>query len=598
MGGSAALGRGAALATGFALLFLFLTLLALIVVPTFLERGPRGIQEEIQNVLEPAERLAARVEFAQARQMEAYQAFLLSSDADSRERYRAAREEEERDALALLTLTDSMSAQVRERVLNLRAFTPRWHLGHAWILNQDLAVGDSVRGAPAAEFGQLLITEQALYDEVRRAARELREVLAAERRRGEAAMARARALQDRITRALGGVGLVAAVVVLLLAWRLRKLMVEAEGRRREALRARREADAILQATGDGVIGMDRDGRCLFLNRAGAEILGYPTRLAAGRDVHDFLHHSHPDGTPFDREDCPILGALSRGEGIRSLDETLWRVGKQPFPVHISLRPLKDGPILKGAVLSFTDMTETRASEESLRQAVQARDEVLAVVSHDLRNPVGTIYSGASLLLELELTREKRREHLLTVKRSASRMSRLIQDLLDVARLEAGVLPVEAAPLDLTGLAGEVLDGQGGRAREGGILLLASLPADGLTAWGDRDRVMQILTNLVENALRVTPEGGQVEVGARPADSGGAVHLWVSDTGPGIPEDERDRLFDRFWQVSRKDKGGAGLGLSIVKGLVEAHGGEVWVETTEGGGSTFWFSLPPAPAEEA
>ena len=178
---------------------------------------------------------------------------------------------------------------------------------------------------------------------------------------------------------------------------------------------------------------------------GGELLGYSTRLAAGRDIHELLHHSHPDGRPYARDECPIMQTLRAGGSISGQNEVLWRAGKEPFPVQISLRAVKDGPVLKGAVLTFTDMTETRAAEESLRQAVQTRDEVLAVVSHDLRNPVGTIFSAASLLLELEIAPEKRREHLESVKRSAERMNRLIQDLLDVARMEAGRISGRSPP---------------------------------------------------------------------------------------------------------------------------------------------------------
>jgi signal transduction histidine kinase len=253
--------------------------------------------------------------------------------------------------------------------------------------------------------------------------------------------------------------------------------------------------------------------------------------------------------------------------------------------------MKDGTEIRGAVLSFTDMTETRAAEDSLRQAVQARDEVLAVVSHDLRNPVGTIFTAASLLLSLEPPPEKRREHLLAVKRSAERMNRLIQDLLDVARLEAGGMPVHPSDFDPASLLQEVVETQRPGAHQRGVSLEVRVEPGLSSGWGDRHRVVQILTNLLENAIRETPDGGQVTVGTEKGEAGEGLRFFVRDTGSGIPPSDQERLFDRFWQVSRKDKGGAGLGLSIVKGLVEAHGGEVWLESAAGKGSTFWFSLP-------
>ena len=286
-----------------------------------------------------------------------------------------------------------------------------------------------------------------------------------------------------------------------------------------------------------------------------------------------------------------MNSLREGRPISGRNETLWRAGREPFPVQISLRAMKDGPEIRGAVLSFTDMTETRAAEASLRQAVQARDEVLAVVSHDLRNPVGTIFTAASLLLTLDPPPEKRREHLLAVKRSAERVNRLIQDLLDVARLEAGVMPVHPGHFDPAGLLQEVAETQRPGADQRGVSLEVRVEPGLTSGWGDRHRIVQVLTNLLENAIRETPEGGLVTVGAERGDAEKELRFFVLDTGPGIHPDDQERLFDRFWQVSRKDKGGAGLGLSIVKGLVEAHGGEVWLESAVGRGSTFWFSLP-------
>jgi signal transduction histidine kinase len=257
----------------------------------------------------------------------------------------------------------------------------------------------------------------------------------------------------------------------------------------------------------------------------------------------------------------------------------------------------DGSEFRGAVLSFVDMTEIRAAEASLRQAVQARDEVLAVVSHDLRNPVGTIVSAGSLLLKLDPAPAKRREHLLAIKRSAERINRLIRDLLDVARLEVGTLPVHPGPFHAERLVHEVLQIHRQRAHGRGITLKAHVPAGVPPAWGDRHRVIQAITNLVENALRETAPDGEITLGIQEAPDGAGVHFFVSDTGPGISPEDQERLFDRFWQVSRKGRAGAGLGLSIVKGVVEAHGGIVWVESEVGKGSTFWFSLPEGPEQE-
>jgi len=560
-------------------------------VPMRLEEDVREARGRIQDILEPAERLGSKIQFSQARQMEAFYSFLLSGDPASRVRYREAREEEQEAFVTLAGFTEGMSISVQDRMGNLQSLSLSWHLGHQEMLSQEVSLEGPAPGFSSPDYRERLITEREAYVEVLTAGGTLQEALAIEGETSERRMATARFRKTQYTQILVILGLAATAAVLILAWRLLALMRESESRRREALRARREADGLLRATGDGVLGMDLRGRCTFLNRAGAELLGYSPRAVVGRDVHDLLHHSTPEGQPLPREDCPIMQAFQAGEPISGRNEILWKAGRQHFPVQLSLKTVMDGFEPRGAVLSFTDMTETRAAEASLRAAVQARDEVLAVVSHDLRNPVGTIFSAASLLLTLDPSPEKRREHLIAVKHSAERMNRLIQDLLDIGRLEAGVLTVHSGPFRAEPLLNEVLDGHRARAEDRRVSLVTRIPPEIPMAWGDRYRVIQILTNLLDNALRETPREGEIVVGVEDDVGGKGLRFFVSDTGPGIQPEDQARLFDRFWQVSRKDKGGAGLGLSIVKGIVEAHQGKVWVESGEGSGTTFWFFLP-------
>jgi len=584
---------GAFWATGISLLLVLAALVALAFVPSYLNQGVVRIQSQIQETLQPAERLAAEIELAQTQQMSSLEAWVFSGDGRFRQRYREAVRAEEEALAALQPLTEGMALSVREALARVTPVSFSWRLGLRAVLNEEVS-----RETFLAQW----TTERAKFDEVLSATLALRQTLAAEAESGLRQIAEAQTLEvriTRITRILVFFGLLVPLLVLLfLGWRLRALMLEAEAYRRAATRARREADALLEATGDGVLGMDRDGHCVFLNRAGAELLGYPIRLVLGRDVHDLLHHSHPDGNGYPRSECPVMNALETGEGVSGKNETLWGAERELLPVQISVRALRDGSEIRGAVLTFTDMREARAAETNLRQALQARDEVLGVVSHDLRNPVGTIFSSASLLLELELAPEKHREHLASIKRSAERMNLLIQDLLDVARMEAGALGVTPSLFHLRELLEEVMAFQRGRGEEKGVSIRCRLSDPGAQGWGDRDRVIQILSNLVDNALKFTPTNGTVEVGARVESNDEEVLFWVTDSGPGIAPESQSRLFDRFWQVGRRDKGGAGLGLSIVKGLVEAHRGRVWVESEVGKGSTFLFVLPQrtSPAE--
>jgi PAS domain S-box-containing protein len=545
--------------------------------------------------LEGAQNLLSQVDNAQAKQMTALQSYHLTRESRYRDRYIEGQGEEESSMNLLVPISEGLGGLVRTQAARLAALSASWHQGHEEVLNLEPAPEEPPPDDPTQAFLRLVEGEQNAYEDILEASSALKVALEAEIESAGAEMDRVRAMQTQVTQGLVLLGLLATGVVLLLGWNLRRLMKQSETRRQEALRARREADALLAATGDGVVGMDRSGRCIFLNRAGAELLGYSTRLAVGRDVHELLHHSRPDGTPYSREDCPIMQTLGARGSISGMNEVLWRAGKEPFPVQISLRAVMDGPVLKGAVMTFADMTETRAAEESLRQAVQARDEVLAVVSHDLRNPVGTIFSAASLLLELELAPDKRREHLESVKRSAERMNRLIQDLLDVARMEAGALSVEPQRFMVEELLEEVVQSYTSQADKRGIRIRAGVEPGAGEGWGDRHRLSQVLSNLVENALRYSPAAAEIRVQAEGAPNGEGLRISVADRGPGISSEDMERLFDRFWQVSRKDKRGAGLGLAIARGLVEAHGGTIGVESELGAGSVFWFSLPGKPS---
>jgi PAS domain S-box-containing protein len=230
-----------------------------------------------------------------------------------------------------------------------------------------------------------------------------------------------------------------------------------------------------------------------------------------------------------------------------------------------------------------------------RAAVQARDEVLSIVSHDLRNPVNTIMLSAGHMLELgdALDMGVARRHLVIVKRQAEQMNRMIQDLLDVARIEAGRLPLSEHREDPARLVREACESLAELASQNGIRLESDAPAELPAVCADRDRVLQVFGNLIGNALRFTEPGGIVRVSA--AEGDGVVEFAVSDSGAGIAAEDLPHLFERFYQARSAEPGGAGLGLAIVKGIVETHGGRVAAESTLGTGSTFRFTIPLANA---
>jgi signal transduction histidine kinase len=213
---------------------------------------------------------------------------------------------------------------------------------------------------------------------------------------------------------------------------------------------------------------------------------------------------------------------------------------------------------------------------------------LRVVSHDLRNPLNAIVLGTTSLLLDPLTDLQARQ-LRIVKRAAERMNRLIQDLLSVSIIEAGRLSVEPRPIDLRSVFSEVIDTLGPLAGERSITLETVLPVDLPDVRADPARVVQVLSNLVGNAIKFTPQRGRVTLAA--VVTGASVRCDVVDTGPGIPPEQLPKIFARFWQANHADRRGVGLGLSIAKGIIEAHGGRLWVTSIVGEGSIFSFTLP-------
>ena len=229
-----------------------------------------------------------------------------------------------------------------------------------------------------------------------------------------------------------------------------------------------------------------------------------------------------------------------------------------------------------------------------QHATRLRDEVLGIVSHDLRNPLSAISMCAASLTDLpeHAAAERARELAETIEASAEWMQRMIQDLLDVGSIEAGRLSLERHAEDLFVLVHQAIALFARAAAQRSVQVGADLPEDLPRVFADRERVLQVLGNLIGNAVKCVGAGGQVTVRARARE--GAVEIAVTDTGPGIPADELPRIFDRFWHSRRSASvRGTGLGLAIARGIVEAHAGQLRVESTVGIGTTFSFTLPVA-----
>jgi len=228
----------------------------------------------------------------------------------------------------------------------------------------------------------------------------------------------------------------------------------------------------------------------------------------------------------------------------------------------------------------------RARVES---AMRAREELLAIVSHDLRNPMSTILASSGVIARRFGAEVQKQTEM--IERAVARMQKLVSDLLEEARIEAGQLGLDRREHDAVAFASQAVDAMRAVAELKSQSLTHRHRGEPCRVLCDLERMFQVLSNLIGNALTFTPVGGQIELLVEPAHD--EVRFSISDTGPGIPPEQLPHIFNRFWQASHSGRKGIGLGLSIAKGIIEAHGGRIWVDSKLGAGSTFHFTLPLA-----
>ena len=354
------------------------------------------------------------------------------------------------------------------------------------------------------------------------------------------------------------------------------------------------ADAIVSVDEDQIITLFNQGAERIFGYRAAEVIGRPLDVLLPSDVHE-AHRRHIHEFSRSPVTARRMGERSEVRGRRKNGEI--------FPAEASISKFDvGGRRVFTAVLR--DITERRAAEEerarllqtehaaraAAESALRMRDDVLAVVSHDLRNPLSVINMCVASLVEKVPADDEAVRHLLTtIDSSADWMNRLIEDLLDVARLDAGRLSLERESRDLVRVIAEATVMLEPLIAEKSLALREELP-DALPRVSiDSRRIVQVLENLISNAVKHTAPGGEIRIRAESAN--GEIRVAVRDTGSGIPAEQLPHLFDRFWQARGARRGGAGLGLAIAKGIIEAHGGRIWVESELGTGSTFSFGLP-------
>jgi signal transduction histidine kinase len=248
-----------------------------------------------------------------------------------------------------------------------------------------------------------------------------------------------------------------------------------------------------------------------------------------------------------------------------------------------MTPVRSQGGLVGRVLLLRDITAAEEGEH-------AKSQFMSAVSHELRTPLTSITMGIGLLAESKdiLKNERERELVDILVADARRLSKLVDDLFEVARLQKGQLPLTFSKVDVAELVNEVVKPFTQQSECRGVGLLVDLPAGLPPARADAEKLAWVLSNLVGNALRYTPAGGTITISAQQHAS--KLYVSVADTGEGIPKDKQEAIFEPYVQVGTDRKGGAGLGLSISRDLIRAHGGRIWVESEPGKGSTFTFSL--------
>ena len=348
---------------------------------------------------------------------------------------------------------------------------------------------------------------------------------------------------------------------------------------------------LVENAGDAILSTDVKDRILTWNRAAEIIFGHRKEEAIGQSLAILL----PPEQANDLEE--IRNKVRHAGVIRNLEVRRKRKDGVIIEVALAVSPIKDGT---GSVAGFLhlakDITEKIHYERRLRDLDKLKSDFVSNVSHELRTPLTAIKASADNMLDglVGDLSEKQTRYLARIKSNADRLARLINDLLDLSRIEAGI-KLKPRNLDLVTIAKEVTESLRPVAADKLITLTMESPDDTVTAWADPDRVSEILMNLLGNAIKFTPTNGEVTLCLQ--GSGNEwVTISVADTGPGIPSDEANRIFDKFYQVTQPKKQktmGTGLGLSITKALVEMHGGKIWLESEVGRGSIFSFILPAA-----
>jgi two-component system CheB/CheR fusion protein len=354
---------------------------------------------------------------------------------------------------------------------------------------------------------------------------------------------------------------------------------------------------LLDSTAEGIIGLGPDGVCTFVNPACVRLLGYKSAdELTGQHIHALIHPHNGDSNSHLEKDCPIYSVLFTGEGTHSDQETLWRADGTTFVSEYWSYPIRRGSQVVGVVVTFLDVTDRKRAEEEIRMAARRRDEFLAMLSHELRNPLAAIVSAARIMQTPTVNAESIERARQIVERQSRQMARLLDDLLDVSRITRGGIELRKEDLDLRDAVRAAVEAMAPILEDSQSRLTLELPDVDLPVRGDAARIQQVVVNLLSNAVRYSPHGSAIHLSA--CLDGESVVLKLKDEGRGISPSMLSDIFELFVQGGQgleRSTGGLGIGLTLVRQIVELHGGTVHAHS-EGinKGSEFVVTLPRQP----
>jgi PAS domain S-box-containing protein len=347
---------------------------------------------------------------------------------------------------------------------------------------------------------------------------------------------------------------------------------------------KQQLDAIIEHSADGVMIVDPELRILVFNRALSQMTGWPADQAIGKPCYQVLALDGVSG----RDLCSVQpGAVAFEDGEPWVAEgELCRPAGSRLAVRVTYSPLHDEEGRVSHVLAnVVDITRFREAEEM-------KSTFVSVVSHELKTPVSLIKGYANTLAREDANWDKAtvREGLQVISEESDRLNHLINNLLDASRIQAGGFELEPTDVSIPKLAAKVVENH--RLQTATHRFVLDFAQDFPIISGDEERLRQVFNNLVSNAIKYAPEGGEIRIGGW--SDGDHVTVYVADQGIGIPAEEQDRLFQRFYRVDsslRRKTQGAGLGLYLCRSIVEAHGGRIWLRSEPGKGTTVFFALP-------